>query len=98
MMHMTEDNMKLLLDHLQADFDTDQLFQIAMENTARSKDINDYTIKELIALGFIAGAYFTMENIIVVDVDEIDPETLIEITKAHKTAPTSTTDIKKRPL
>ena len=98
MMHMTEENAKMLLEHLQNDFTTEQLYQIAMDSTERDKDITDYSIKELVGLGFIAGAYFTMQNIIVVDADEVDPETIIEITKAHKTAPNSETDIKKRPF
>ena len=98
MMQMTEDNIKLLLDHLQADFDTEQLYKITLDYAEPTKDINDFTIKELIGLGFIAGAHFTMRNLLVVDADEVDPETLDELTKGHKTAPTSTTDIKKRPL
>lgn len=98
MMQMTEDNIRLLLDHLQTDFDTEQLYKITLDYAEPTKDINDFTIKELIGLGFIAGAHFTMRNLLLVDADEVDPETLDELTKGHKTAPTSTTDIKKRPL
>lgn len=96
MMQMTEDNIILLLDHLQTDFNTDQLYKITLDYAEPTKDINDFTVKELVGLGFIAGAHFTMRNLLIVDADEIDPETLDELTKGHKTAPTSTTDIKKR--
>ena len=61
---MTNEQAIELVNQLQRDFDTDQVYNIVSASTHLNNcDIENKSIKEIVYHGFIAGALFALTNI-----------------------------------